>query len=420
MDISAKTLSTRKGGGMLAVYTIVLLWLDFFYLIPLPGTFGGNTNNILPMFVIVLSFAFMALTNSRLIMTAAYAPYYLLLFCFWIFEIVYTILRYPTEPAINAVIGLASYLVMLSYFVFLRALRKDANKMMKFLINSTTIAAALLLVQSVAYNLSGIQFLKVYGFTYGKINLLIRNDNVRLLGSELIGFMAFLSAGKAFDYTEPGKKTMYWVNIVVVTAYVLYTTQTRSMSLILIVILIVMLLRFGPRKKVAKVITFFLAIVFLGLAADSIYSGITSTFSLITERQDYSLYHRADAYQYYLKTGLAHPFTGIGLLPDQTVDVRNYRIVHGNLGSVYGYSDVGIVGVLGKLGVTGVLFYLFPLFRIWKQYRKWKDPVLLSIFLAYASSTLTLSLFDAERLMVFTLFLAVSEVRIEKLRRMNA
>lgn len=399
-----------KRPNIILLYVILIAAFKCYYLIPLSGTMGTSANDILTSSMAIIAFVAIVLTDRSILIRSKLKNFFITFYIFIFFEFIYSAIKYPNESVFEFIKEVSPYFVLLSYFVFLKYIRLDNDKIINFVIVSSTVIAAFFIFQAVLYNVNGMIFLKVYGFQYGKIRFDLRNGNIRLLASDLVAYSSFLSMGKVF---EPGhimrSKLKYWINITVVIVYELYASQIRSMSIIIIVSLLFVILKYGANKKGYKVLMVLLVFLVFFAISSSIYGYFRDIVLSAINRSDYSLYHRVDAIKYYFEMAIKHPLTGIGLLRDDTSVAAYSPIIHGNGSSAYGYSDVGLVGVIGKFGFIGGIIYLYPIIWQIKQYRRTRSPMAFSILLAFALSMLNLSLFDSGRLIVLSLFLAISE-----------
>lgn len=395
-------------------FIILLLSFKLYYLVPLPGSLGINANVILPMLACDSLLVLWAARDLSWLKQAYYGMYLLFLMFFLILEIFYTIFTYPDEPVLNAVKEFSTYTLLLSYFIFFKYACKNYNKFLSIIINSSSFLALLFLVQGVCYNLWGIKFLQFPGFSYGQLDLDFRNGNIRLVACDLISYASILSMGRLFDRISTKKqKKQAVINILLVFLYEGYVSQTRSMLLILGGVFFLETILAGVRKKRIQYLLILGAIAAMCLATPFLIRFFAEVMDSLINRTDWSVYHRFDSYVYYLKIIEERGTFGIGLLNDIPAISEYFSLVHGKGG--FGYSDVGIIGVLGKLGVVGVMFYLFPIAVTCKRvilsflYKK-SDAMNIAIFLAMVFSIVNLSMFDAQRLIVLAIFMAVSDV----------
>ena len=398
--------------SIILLYVVLIVAFKCYYLIPLPGTLGTPVNDILTSSMAILSFITVILTDRSILNKAKLKNFFIIFYFFIFFEIIYSSIKYPHESIFEFFKEASPYIVLLSYFVFLKFIKFDNDKVINFVITSATFIAVVFILQAVSYNANGTIFLKIYGFQYGKIRFDLRNGNIRLLASDLVAFSSFLSMGKIFESKRiKSAKFKYWINIATVIIYELYASQTRSMSMIIIISLVCVILKYCANKKGYKVLMLLLAFLVFFVLSSSIYGYFREIVLSAINRSDYSLYHRVDAIKYYLETAFKHPLTGIGLLRDDTSVVAYSIIIHGNGPSAYGYNDVGLAGVIGKFGLVGGIIYLYPIVWQIKQYRRTQSPMAFSILLAFVLSIPNFSLFDSGRLIVLSLFLAISESR---------
>ena len=403
----------KKTRGVV-LYIVIIAAFKLYYLIALPGTMGMMANDILTSSAAIIAFFYVIISDKKILSIAQMKNFFIVFYSFLFLELIYSSLRYETEPVLDFIKELTPYLVLLSYFVFLKYLKLDERRIVDFIVSSATFISIAFIIQAVLYNTNNTVFLKIYGFQYGKILIDLRNDRIRLLAADLVAYSSFIAMGLIYEPGQNRKKTRkYWLNIIAVILYEIYVTQIRSMAIIIVVSLIIVILKYGANRKESKIIISALAIVAFVTSAQLIYEYIEESIFSVIARTDYSLYHRVDAFSYYLGMSFKHPLTGIGLLREDTSSAT-YNIIHGNGSSPYGYSDVGFFGVLGKLGITGGIIYLYPIIWQIKAYKKTKSPMIFSILLAFILSIPSSSLFDSGRLIVLAAFLAISEYNLIK------
>lgn len=399
-----------KNPNIILLYVILIVAFKCYYLIPLPGTLGTPANDILTSSMAIIAFIAVVLTDRSILIRSKLKNFFITFYTFIFFEFIYSAIKYPNESVFEFIKEVSPYFVLLSYFVFLKYIRLDNDKIINFVIVSSTFIAAVFIFQAVLYNVNGTIFLKIYGFQYGKIRFDLRSGNIRLLASDMVAYSSFLSMGKVFEPRHKKySKLKYWINIAAVIIYELYASQIRSMTIIMIVSLVLIILKYGANKKEYKILQLFLVLLVFLIISSSIYGYIQEIVMSAINRKDYSLYHRVDEIKYYFEMAIKHPLTGIGLLRDDTSVASYSTIIHGSSQSTFGYSDVGLVGMMGKFGLVGGAFYLYPIIYQLNLYKRMKSPVVFSILLAFILSIPTSSLFDSGRLIVLSLFLAISE-----------
>ncbi|WP_251498004.1 O-antigen ligase family protein [Otoolea muris] len=413
----ARTL-IRMGWGMRWSFVLLVLYMNMLNLIPMPGTFGVRANVILPMLLGNSLFITVCLSRFCWVKRSPFWKWLIGFTFFLILNIFYTWLAYPGEPVINAVKTFSTFTVLFTYFVFLKAAEEDLDRFLHMIIALSSLLAALFLLQAVAYNLKEIQFLSIYGFNYGTVFLDFRNGHIRLIASDLVDFSAVVSIGCICSGTIlPCRKKRYWIHLLLVLFYELFVGQTRAVLLIIAGAGGMSLLFMKRKNTAGKIITVFIMIFGVILLADDMFYILSKLLSSVTSRTDYSMYHRIDSYVYYLKIMAQKPFFGIGLLPAYPLLQENNILVSG--GRQYTFSDVGIAGVAGKLGLTGVIFYIIPIWTAWKRYivSGRKDRMNFVLCWGMILAMLSLSLFDAERMMVLAVFMAVSDASYQRFKK---
>lgn len=397
--------------GMRWAIVILVLYFKLFYLVPLPGTFGARVNIILPVLVGDLLFVSLLLIKYDRVKNTGSWRWIKLFMIFQIARVFYTWISYPGEPRINAIKGLFTCTAILTYFVFVKAAENDYKELLNFVIDASSVTATLFLLQAILYRLPENTFLQVYGFSYGDIDIILRNGNIRLIASDIVDFSTVLSIGCIFSRSKLFvRKQRYLLNLLMVFVYEYFVGQTRGSLLIITGTLFITLLFLGTKNILTRIITTSVFILGILVMSQNIIELISDIWELITNRVDYSIYHRIDSYIYYLNIMIQKPLFGIGILATRPVQRQNFILLTG--GRSYAFSDVGIAGVGSAMGITGIAFYLFPIFRAWNRFRESgkTDALNFAIFVGMLFSMLSLSLFDAERIIIFALFLAISDL----------
>lgn len=395
-------------------------YLKFFYLLPLPGSFGKRVNQIIPMLIIccfLVSFIYDLLVwNIR----DFFYGYLLCFFFFLMLEIVYTTVKYPSEPILNSIKETTTYINLFSYCIFIKIAKKNYNYFLKKIVNSCTFVAALFILQSFLFNTAGIKLISVVGFSYGELLLDYRNG-IRLIAADLITFIGMLSIGFYYAYDSKKEKRRYLFNIIVVLIYEIYSSQTRSSLLGFVSVFVLTSLLIGAKNKKRKLFFSFILIICLIISSSFVIGFFGKIYTSIIDKTDYSMYHRIAAYAYFLSIIPESPLFGIGLLNNEPSIKSYWHIVHGPfIHAGYGYSDVGFIGTIGKLGIIGGIFYLIPMLKCIKRYKQnidiQKDTVNFVIFLIAAFSMINLSFFDAERIMLYPILMTISEMEYMKIK----
>lgn len=278
-----------------------------------------------------------------------------------------------------------------------------------------TIIALLFLAQAFLYNTNGTKILKIFGFSYGTIQIVIRNAHIRLIAVDLVSFSSILSIGAlcSQDSALVNKKARYILNIVSILLYEIYCTRTRSTVLLILIVLLFTLMFSTKNSSLKKMAIFLLILAGVAVYWTEIYSFFTGMYHSLLQRTDWSVYHRFDSYLYYLSVLGKRPIFGNGLLRDTPSNSEYYHLVHGYKTYPFGYSDVGLIGTGAKFGVIGIAIYVYLIVRAFKNIKidGKIDGLNLAIAVCMLISTINLSLFDAERLIVLAAFMAIQETR---------
>lgn len=383
-----------------AIFILFLLFeYKFLYLVELPWTLGATANSILVFTLSVLTFVFFLMKRKvppdvqvrRFIMTVMVIQ---------VVELIFTVRHYPEEPWFNGFKNILPLLTLLSCFYLSEYVRIDFKKFLNILIFFSTLGALLIWIQAMLYNGGYGSFLHIYGFNYGR-DIDFRNLRVRILGSPLIDYTAYISIGLFFTKNQLVKKGYLIVNIVSVLLYNIFTSQTRATLLMIMVEVMFFLLFSKNRSIIIKII-----LITLGIG---IVAWIISYIRLMTAQitTDYSLYHRLEEIEYYLQCFKRSPLFGNGLLSENPTTASLYYVVHGYKG--FSYVDVGFIGDLGLYGTMGIIMY-FQYYKTLYSFRinGKSNPLLKAIVVASVFSMISLSLFNGGRIFVLAVYLLVA------------
>lgn len=398
--------------GMLEAFILIVAYVKFFYLMKLPGTLGVRSNSIINIILSILMFVPMLLTRKPFLKSRLYWRYIVTFVSIGIVEIFYTKLVYPDEPIINAFRAASPFLVILSYFIFAAALNYNEEMFIQMIVDIATLLAIICVFQAIIYGLSGIKIIKLYGFSYGESQVIVRNGRIRILGSDYVSFVSFISMGLLYSDRYSSKlRRKAGVNVLLALVFDAFCTQTRAMLLAEVIVLTVVVFKLS-KSKLFKTLMIFAVLVVCIISSSDIYQTLVDISLTITNRIDYSLYHRVDEYSFYFQSFLKRPIFGVGLLTLNPQNRAYFYLFSKN--GYYAYSDVGIVGILAHFGILGLLLYLYPVintYKIWRTSKKTSslDTLNFCIFCGLIATMISLAIFDGERLMILPLYLALSE-----------
>ena len=412
---SSRRMTIVISKNSLKTFVILLFVYKVMYLIQLPGTYGLRTNMVLPMIFSDVFFIGLYLSDKWTLSTAQYSKFLILFYLFIVLEIIYTFIAYSDEEIYATLAEASTYTLLLAYYPFLKSCRENLYKFINAIVICGTIIALLFLAQAFLYNTNGTKILKIFGFSYGTIQIVIRNAHIRLIAVDLVSFSSILSIGAlcSQDSALVNKKARYILNIVSILLYEIYCTRTRSTVLLILIVLLFTLMFSTKNSSLKKMAIFLLILAGVAVYWTEIYSFFTGMYHSLLQRTDWSVYHRFDSYLYYLSVLGKRPIFGNGLLRDTPSNSEYYPLVHGYKTYPFGYSDVGLIGTGAKLGVIGIAIYVYLIVRAFKNIKidGKIDGLNLAIAVCMLISTINLSLFDAERLIVLAAFMAIQETR---------
>ena len=413
---SSRRMTIVISKNSIKTFVILLFVYKVMYLIQLPGTYGLRTNMVLPMIFSDVFFIGLYLSDKWTLSTAQFSKFLIFFYLFITLEVIYTLIAYTDEGIYATLAEASTYTLLLAYYLFLKSCKENLYKFINAIVICGTIIALLFVAQALIYNANGTKILKILGFSYGTIQIVIRNSHIRLIAVDLVSFSSILSIGLlcSQDIELVGKKARYVLNIIAILLYEIYCTRTRSTVLMIIFVLLLTVMFSTKKNSLRKMAIFLLIIAGIAVYWTEIYAFFSGMYNSLLQRTDWSIYHRFDSYLYYLSVIGKKPIFGNGLLRDTPSNSTYYHVVHGPQTYPFGYSDVGLIGTGAKLGIIGIALYVYLIVKSFKNVKvNGKiDSLNLAIAVCMVVSTINLSMFDAERLIVLAVFMAIEDARI--------
>ena len=198
--------------------------------------------------------------------------------------------------------------------------------------------------------------------------------------------------------------------MILCVGYVIVVNQSRAMSVCVIVVLLSMWLTISMNIK-WKVFSVVIGIVAIVAILNSVYfSDLIESLSPENVAYGGSTLVRTKAIEYYYnQNGIS--LLGYGFLPASNTFIQILRGAEEN----FYFEDLGFLGLLFSNGLLGVMLYLIPILRILKLYlqmkrkRDFSATFMLGVLIYNVVCGLSLSQFDAQRIVGFAFVICLTE-----------
>lgn len=333
---------------------------------------------------------------------------------------IHAIIMYPLNDLLTTY-GLGTYYFYAFLAVAMLYIFEQENGFEDFL-KMVNIVTAIMYIVSI---IQGIHYLRTGGLLFASasseiIGGMIRDGKVRIDAGAFSNIMLIYNIYNLYNLRRKNRRNSFVSMIVIVLGVlnVYFTGQSRIM-LLTVMVSVVVLIFIGDgttKKKLVSGIALFvgaIAIVFSSVSAEFL-----SSFSSLGDYAG-STIARTNAWVYYFNKFLENPIFAIGFAGD----VNYYDLVHGNSGVYYQtllvryyYSDVGFIGQLAITGIFSIGIYLWPLFHMIKivfhfirQQISKQGAFLIALVCYLVSTSATLIILDANRVIAFPLVIAIFE-----------
>lgn len=401
-------LKIRKLNKFEILFTIyILLEARFFYLISLgelDNIFSGK-NKLLMVIVILVGFCIVLLMTKCRIGLTSVNIWCMLFVLYAILEAVRNYFSYNLSFS-QWFLACHGYVILL--LTVLLSCYKGKKDLSEFIINLVlycSVALSLLfIIQAFVYNSFGISFVHIAEYTSFS-QMETRSLGIRLTApSTLIIFSVIMSWGYIIgSHVSLRKNKLHYFNVITGLIYIIYTCQTRVVSIMLICTLILV----WGMSKTGRKFSILNRVVIVIMAVLVITA--PTYFADYFDSSTGSVYARLYAYDFFFSEFKSNPLLGIGLLPDDKTNNTIFQVLHGNLGYA-NLTDVGITGYLAQFGIVGIVFliaFIYLIIRILKKCKikgtKYWMVKACSIYMLASCSTL--SIFDIQRIVILPVIL---------------
>lgn len=330
-------------------------------------------------------------------------------------EASYTYYRYEDILPIGELLRMVSIFAIqpLGAYWFLYVLDKDGEKKFFKIVNG--LFWIMVLISFVAYTVYALAGIQIFSGLYTSESiqstsnmdgLIMRDENLRI-GLPIWGIFAF-------SYYLSGllvkKKKIYILPILCFFLYMFYIEQTRANLLYYCIASFVTILFMKDSKFYSFIV------LFIGFGALIGATPLLLESFSDTGEHAYSTIARIYEIEYFWSVWQNNIWGGMGLLAGNSEVPDILDIVYSPLG-IASMNDIGVfAGLFCYMGVIGVLYYLAFVSRfsyILRKYNKSTDRYgfvfLLTLFVYFLLSSLTLSPFDSGRILMVSIYLAMFE-----------
>lgn len=389
------------------VLIVILMDCVFFNLIQVPAalsTFWNEYNKLLPgIFCFLLFVVFTVVAQSKEETQSPFVYMYVTLSAVSIVIVIsLSGIKYPD-------IGLLSFLIETSHYWYLflivpllyyfRKEDRGYEKIMRMLNIVVLLTYMVALVQSIAFDRSGLNFLTK--------ELTIQDGSVRMGIGCFGNVMILYNIDRFYNATE--KRTSALLSAILGVLVMLLIQRTRGFTIVSILCIGAVVLM--NNRTIRK--TFMNVLLIAGVAIYLVYSGILpALLESLNPETGVNIGIRLEAIGYFWKEFSQNMLYGHGL----AIGPRYYSISRGSMGLFF-YSDVGVIGSLAQYGLFYVILYIWPMVHMGRIAVKWlrekntrqKYAFLIGIYMFLLLTSASLVVTDMFRMLLFPFCIAIFE-----------
>jgi len=299
-----------------------------------------------------------------------------------------------------------SYFLILAYFLFMNTSFSD-DKFAKYFILMGIAIAVTVCLQYLFY-----EHINIFpGLSEELREALIKQRlgkpriNIGSIVTAIAGVLSFAS----FCKKDEGK-FLYLLTSVSLFLYILIINQTRMLVLAMLVSMLVLFFlanKHHPGKIILVIFSITLIVMVGSFFTDLIreHSSLVQLTKIEMTRKQGSVHARLQAYEFYWREILKHPFLGQGILnlnwaknPETRLHLLGINL-----------SDIGIISWVFTAGTIGFVWFITGLGLIWSDIMRCNRCLIASAFLILATISMpTIDLFiRKDHIILFAIFLAI-------------
>ncbi|HFD2051429.1 hypothetical protein ACSXC0_14435 [Clostridium perfringens] len=254
-------------------------------------------------------------------------------------------------------------------------------------------------------------------FDKGMIFLNVNFNNLRFGTLRLYESADFINLGciLATSYLfkkniKKSKKIICFITIILCFFNNIFVAKVR-MGLVITLICVLIISFLELNKSFFKVITFFIATLFIFITF--INTNIAKDYLMSLETEKVSKEVRESTSSYYIEQFKDYPLMGIGYMKSYYDGDQYYQILRGTDERKAYREDVGIIGFLNTFGIIGILWYFYICVKIIvvcvntrrKNIDDFAKVLSICIFIIISSSSLIIM--DKQRILLLPIILTI-------------
>lgn len=402
---------------MLIVVFIVIASEYFFFL-------GSEINELILLILLMFGMGICFFKSKREISIIQskmkFCNKYIIISCI-VFTIIlfYTVIAFPKQGLLYTLKGFGYYYyVLIAILLLVYMIKKNSDRdIYLFLEVCAIIWYVLVIAQKYLYESNGTIIINSYFDYFCGGFVPLRNNMIRVSLRWFGNLMLIYNFYKF--YVDNNKHRLLYLGVFILGIYdVFVIQQTRLYTLcdLVCIFFIVLFKRNNKFEIFRKPILIIITIVFafetgiISTFFDSFSS--TGTYSNSTLARNYAMI-------YYWEYFLSHPIFGMGF----TSSTYYPTIVRGVAGTA-SMDDVGIIGQFARLGLFVIPIYIvlfirfFKILRLMKKNNQYDNEFIwyCAFFLQLVITSLSLSMLDKQRIMLYPLSIALFEFQYFRLK----
>lgn len=372
---------------------------------------GGITNNdyrftcLIGFLLLIWSLA----DNAEGIwsMSRGYRKYLMLTIFSVIILSMFTTVKYPLQSLQLTLRVLSQYLLVVWAVPIFYCMKKDDSeyRVLDIACTISVVWCILVLMQSFYYSKTGGS---LFSFI-DQMNVGIRNDNLRITVGPFANFSIVYCFWNLY-FEKIRHKARYVIALIILLLANVFVQQSRMGTIVIAITIVWMILmERNSTNSIMKKSILITGIILFAILSDFIQNYLVGVFT----KYEISVTARTYAYGYFWNVFKKNPIFGFGFLKSSEV---YGSVLHGSLRLAY-TDDVGLVGQLAVLGIFSliIIFGIYivlakQLITIRRKTGQW-DCLLVGIYIYLISTSVTLIVFDQQRICLLPIVIALFEFR---------
>ncbi len=322
----------------------------------------------------------------------------------------FTTVKYPSQALQLTARVISQYLLIVWAVPIFYIMKKDGTeyKILDLVCAISVVWCGLILLQSFYYSYTG-GTLFVF---IGRMSLGIRNENLRITVGPFANFAIIYCFWKLY-FGKIRRNILYLISLTILLLANIFVQQSRAGTIVIVITVIVMILmEKNSAYSILRKGAIITGIVLFAILSDFIQNYVVAIFT----KYEISVTARTYAYDYFWSVFKSNPIFGFGFVKSSEA---YGTVLHGPLGLAY-TDDVGFVGQLAVLGIFSLVIVLGIYTMLMKQIVKIRkktgcwDCLLVGIYAYLISSSITLIVFDQQRICLLPIIVALFEFRMSQ------